>query len=791
MPKRISTFARCDDGIRNPFTRRCVKLRTETGRHLAQMAHHPAEFNRKMKAAGVPKPDRQLVLDQWRYIARITDDRPPNIPTPAPDERPPRLSKSAVDAPLAGAPAKKPKAVVRAHVSTPQKRSGVSYKKDWRECETSLGTCRSKLRKTEQDLHKYTIRGKEASVARRATLSDLKAKHTRRLKKANIGTPVAKESVKELRLKLLRKKKRARIDDIIKKIDAGPAAAAPSKRRKLTYETKKKKDVVEEEEGLAAQEGRVSSAKLSKAEKSAKEKAFTNEISARKNEYYGITGLKGLTPEIRKRAVERIEEIVRFMRDRNNWVMTGSGKARSTKVAPKFSTKMADLEAYSKTANTVLNATAIIREGMKRSGVSLTDKELADAADVLTRNTVLILLIQTMDPAMDETISEEETEKKKKEKKEEEEKEEKKKEKEETEKPKKKGSVEFEYDDAADIDINDVSDPITFLIGSGASEGAGIDIFADDMSTKSSSKLGEMIEQAWEKVPKHSDADQKKYAAALDWGGSMKDYFMSEDAPGRQLRHCLTKVAARHYQPVMLAAWEFVFTSLSGKRPGMFHKIIKSLEPLKSDDGSDVLANTITVNVDSLEFAADISELGIIPANGSIMLKQTAGTAFGEERMTLVNSVDEIRSGKYRPGFALYGDDMLPDIDDMQNVLKDAGQEGTLIILGASLATSGSLLKGMSVKTAIVVNSDNTVAGDTVAALKDSSDASKEDADEDSEIIERFSSQNVYMLKSSRDLLALLNRVYDGIVVPQHTNTNNDPKVTSVILQRINEFVGQ
>jgi NAD-dependent SIR2 family protein deacetylase len=497
---------------------------------------------------------------------------------------------------------------------------------------------------------------------------------------------------------------------------------------------------------------------------------FLSILKWAKDHYYGNLGLKSLTPEIREKTAARIDELIRFIRDPNNYNLKNEiGVAN--KAAPGFNMKDdVQKKAYDSTSDNVLNAARKIRDEAARSKTPLSDPEIADAADVLAKSSVFTMLVTLMDPVLEKDVEMEEEEEE---------------------------ESDATYTPIRRIDPEVIVEPITFLIGAEVSRDSGIDAFVN-MSPESAARLNTLLEAAWLLVSKYSAERQKAHMSEVDWDGSVRSFFFS-NAPGESLRHCLTVMAAKHYSEMMLAAWEFLYLSVQDKRPSLTHSIIKGLESLTDGDGNPVLSNTITVNVDGLEFAAGISDVGIIPAHGSVLLRQPIDSKIGEAKASEIKSLEEIRSGKYRPAMVLYGEDVLPTAEDLDNVAKDAGG-GTLIIVGASLNADTELLENMQVTTTIVVNSDYRTADDTLALINESSeffDAGGKglvvvgpgaDDDDEEEVIKGFSTTNSFALRTPSELEDLLFRVYD-FGITKHIKTTSGANVMTRLTKRINEFV--
>lgn len=841
MPKKLSTFAKCDKGVRNPFTRRCVDLGTPTAKSIIQLAHHVNEFKRRLEAADIPKPDRQMVVDQWQYIARITDVRPVGLPTPEPNARPPKLSKKQTDVqtaekakpiskkrpPPAPAvfvgpkissssssakqsapvfvhfPASHPPRKVPAAKPAPRRTTKKQRKSD-DGCEKTLGRCRTRLQTMMRDLHACTVGKEVVEKERKAALAALKSKQKPRAKQE--APAASRAQIGDLRRKLLRRKKKqpagqtptsatAKISGILNQMDGGGPpvqhAQPPPKKRRLEPTAGGPETAWAPAFAAAAgvrmppsvsshfpvlpppmmvqmqAPARKKVADFGEMERSANQTKFMNKLASEKDQYYGNLGLKGLLPQVKTRVVAKIDDIILFMRDPSNFELQGA-TAYPKRAPPGFDkSDSARWQMYEAAAGNVLNSAARIRGDAARARATLTERELADAADVLAKSSVFTMLVNLLDPVLNEEVEE--------------------------------GAEEGDptYTPVSEIEAEMIVEPITFLIGAGASKDAGIETFVN-MSAASGAALNRILEAAWSSSPKPSASDERSHAESVDWEGSIRSYFFPAGAPGEQLRHCLTTMAARYYPVMMLAAWEFMYNGVRGKHPSLTHGIIKGLEALTGDDGGPVLANTITMNVDALEFAAGIDDISIIPAHGTVLLKQPIDTAIGRARASLVNSVDEIRSGKFRPAIVLYGEDVLPSAQDLDNVAKDA-DGGTLIIIGASLSTGGTLLENMRMTTTIVVNPDSKTADDTLALLDESSDAADGGGgvtvmgdvggDEEEEVIKGFSTTNSFALRTPQELLELLNSVYQGLKVPKHTKTTSDPEVASKILERINEYV--
>ena len=83
--KRVTTFAkRGDRTIRNPFTNRRVDPHGKSARPLIELARNGNRFRSVLKEAGVPKPDRQSIVGQWKYIAGLSDVPPKDLPYASP-----------------------------------------------------------------------------------------------------------------------------------------------------------------------------------------------------------------------------------------------------------------------------------------------------------------------------------------------------------------------------------------------------------------------------------------------------------------------------------------------------------------------------------------------------------------------------------------------------------------------------------------------------------------------------------------------------------------------------------
>jgi NAD-dependent SIR2 family protein deacetylase len=89
----------CDAYIRNPFTGRCITSGGAPDAYLRKLAHFRNQFIGRLMAHGIGMREATLSYNQWRYIARLTDDTPAEVEFPDPDDRPKRLAKNQVATP--------------------------------------------------------------------------------------------------------------------------------------------------------------------------------------------------------------------------------------------------------------------------------------------------------------------------------------------------------------------------------------------------------------------------------------------------------------------------------------------------------------------------------------------------------------------------------------------------------------------------------------------------------------------------------------------------------------------
>jgi NAD-dependent SIR2 family protein deacetylase len=819
------------------------------------MAYHPAKFADRLAAAGVAKADLEDIVKQWQYIARIPGERPSALPTPDPDDRPRKIptSVSEVVPPdmyppeKESAPKKKkapPKSDAAPKTDKAPSKSGTTPNPKKALSSTSAKTV---SKKREAPLsgaapppakkHKTSskpIPGKSAPHMRGAPAINL----------ASLASPVVKKKFKRPVLKRLvrgsakkssanktppaakkpsscksKLKKCEKVLRVFKHKLSACEKMDPHKVRKTLAQDIPRKYVVpkrgffkpaetteksvfaktkdpyqgmrdpipglwDEAEKINARAEKAAaaiaagkpppeaptprgivSAKLART-------VFDNMVDKFNNFYYGKLGLESVPQRLQKRVEDRVNEIMVFMLNPKNYRSAGDIRTPTQKF-PELDLSGIDQRTwYDTAADVVLNSLHKVVQSLVDKGIDpkmFTEKELGAAAITLGKGQLFTMLVKMSDAAV---MGEEEGA---------------------------ADTVENVYTPVKSIDPNTITLPITFLVGAGASRDSGIETFVD-MSDSAKKLLNEMLVGAWSVVRKYSTDDQKAHAKKVRWSGDMHSYFFVK-APGEQLRHCLTTMAASYYPSMMLAAWEFMYLGVINKRPGFTHEIIKGLEDLSTPDaisnGEEVLGNVITMNVDGLEFAAGINDVAITPAHGSVLLKQPAGTKIGRATASVVRSLDEIRSGEFRPAIVLYGENVLPSAEDMAAVVQDS-QDGTLVIVGASLSTGAALLAGMSVNTVVIVNPDPSAVADTIelvseSTIKDAEDEMEieDDVEEDTteDAIENFSTQNIYALRNPVEFGNLIDTVFVGFKVKKAQYTNRDPEVLKLIENRVNEYV--
>lgn len=722
MPKRVTTFAKCDNGIRNPFTHRCIDPTGDTAAELVQLVHHPNEFKHKLKNAKVPKPDRKQIIEQWKYIAGLVDTQPANLPVP--------LVKFAGSA------------------SNPNNESKTRYKH-----------------------HRTHDTSKNESAQKKAKYHNMHNINNKVIRKPNpnryIGSYRGKYAVCISRLKKLKN----RLLDCKKDIKFHTKLS--NHKRDTEPCTKAKTDKL----------GSILTTTTIKTEsKNAKsdtdKRRFYKSLKLTDKLYYGKSGIGNLPVDIKDQVINRISQVLEFHNAPRNSRKMGA-RLYSIHNMKSLYTPQNAVE-YEKMTDVILNANNDIQKEIHRLDIEMSPANIAKAVDTRAKRAIFEFLKFVKDPSLKPSMKEEKEEKEEK-----------------------KIYKDKTYTNANDVKINEM-DPITFIIGAGASRDAGIDTFME-ISPATAENLDVMLKKAWKKCPKYSDDDQAEFAEEVGFHGKdIKKFFFGTDNPGKKLRNCMTTMAADKYIPMMLAAWEFIYVSVKDKKPALTHSIIKALEDIEVVENNKVkpiLANIITMNVDGLEFAAGIEEISIIPVYGCVLMKQPIGTAFGDARGSWVESIDEIRGGKYRPAMALYGEDILPSTESMENAAKD-GEDGTLIIVGTSLSTGSQLLNNFDVKTTIVVNPNRDDVKDTIkilngatnatAADEDISVESDNDDDEYKEAVHGFSTEKIIAFRKSKDLETLFKRLYkNDFTVSKPTKTTSSAKVSTNIVNRFNEFIDE
>jgi hypothetical protein len=315
-----------------------------------------------------------------------------------------------------------------------------------------------------------------------------------------------------------------------------------------------------------------------------------------------------------------------------------------------------------------------------------------------------------------------------------------------------------------------VPEPYLVLLGPGASRDAGVEIFGR-MSSGNAKRLGAMLADAWEECREYSRAEGDGHAAAVGWSGDIRDYFMT-GGPKQRLRRCLSILAMEYYMPMMSAAWEFVYMAVKDKRPATIHAIVRELDAIGDAAGNSVLIGAITTNVDGLEYATGIDPEAVIPGYGSVLLKQPRGTGTGREAPSAVESVAEIRSGRYRPAIVLDGEDaIMPSDADLDATVGATNGTGTLIVYGMSDTSDiSAFLENARFATTIVVDSD-WVAADRVQDMLDRSSEITarnlrvpgcEIENPDPGVVCGFQTEHIFGLRGASDLLALFRRLYTG-----------------------------
>jgi NAD-dependent SIR2 family protein deacetylase len=423
-----------------------------------------------------------------------------------------------------------------------------------------------------------------------------------------------------------------------------------------------------------------------------------------------------------------------------------------------------DKDLYKKLMSFGLNAMIDIEAEAKAAGVKMTQAKLVDAATIRAKSSTFALLASIHDPALDD----------------------------EPEGPEPESELGPVYTPVNEIPKGDIADHFTFLLGAGVSKDSGIETFVG-MSPEAGEELGRRLVEAWMMCPDYSPEEVKKHKEDVHWPGDIKDYFLNQELPGDMLRNALSTMAATYYRPIMLAAWEFMYKGIAQKRPSLIHNILRALDETNAPDNESMLGYVVTMNVDGLEFAAELDPTGIMMAHGSVFLKQPTGTGIGEAQGTLINSLSEIRSGQFRPAIVFYGEEVLPSVEDMTSVI-DMVDDQTLVVAGTSLGTGSGLLTGMTPKTTIVVNSDPKTAAMIVDMLERSTRRTKGAAHvkgigDKGPVVAEFSSENVYAIRNAEELRELINRVFEDVQYRRSDSFNTDPPVLSSIEARFNEFV--
>lgn len=834
MPKQLSTYAKCSSGVRNPFTRRCITLQSDQTKHLIKLAHHPKHFKAELKAVGFHKPEIKTIQHQWEYIARLRADPPATLPVPAPDQLPPKMAAKLVEhhpksryakgkkeeksksgskkshkkISITGEPlveliplepsdkpakviekkplpksasktkgpslAKVPSKPLQKKMSAPKLPkslsatklpSKTSHKKLKSETEikkekkgpSHLEVCRAKLLRTEKELQK--CRG--SSEARRIALQHMQ-----------LNLPEQSQPLKRL-----------------KKRSAPESAPAPqplpsAEKLKKLRDLLIPKEISTEEPLHKKHKKGEAQPKGEKVEEINEEVVLKNMIKRYKQQHEGRLGLGALPYKMRELTAERIKSILYFMVDPANYKMVYK-IPQVVKYHPLFENLVimypALREEYNEIAKYVLAAPAKMEQMLREKNIKSAPRELINtAAEYLAKEAIFSLLshkdfmaaetpeVQAMMNPEGGIIAALERD------------------------------LQTAYANPATFDLQNLKEPLTFMLGAGASADAGIETFVG-MSKQTGEALDEMLRAAWARCPKYTDKEIRQQAKSVQTADTIEKYFFVKN-PGTRIRHCLTSMAREFYAPMLLAAWEFMYRGIAGKKAGYVQNLIAALQPVGAPANKFLMANVVTMNIDGLEYAAGIDPLSVVPAHGNVLFKQKYNDEIGTVIPTPVTSIDEIRSGEFRPAVVLYGENVIPTSAKYQDVI-DLVAGGTLIIIGASFTTGGGLLKLFEPETVLIVDPDVKTVNKVITLLDSSTEKTEtlakdpnfegytEDYEDDEGDIPGFRMGDAYGLRNALELKQLLDRAYSGINVIPSDQSNIEPEVLQDISESISVWI--